>query len=310
MCRSTGSPAASPSTTTQIASLRPNSGPRRAAGFTLLEVLIAFAVLAVMLIPILQVFGGGLGLTQTARGYAEGTLLARSKLAEVSGAKDLAEGETSGEFEERGFHWQASVVQDQSVVTLPDNTVVGPASPFRGNDLRHQRNDDDNSDATSDSRSGGSLFDRHRSDTGSGGSSLFGRSSSSSGSSSLFGRSSSSSGSSSLFGRSSSSSGSSSLFGRSSSSSSGSSSFGGSSGGSSTSSSHTRSASASGSQSAGVSDTEDASGGLDRTEPLPYRVSVTVAWGNAWSGGGEVTLTTLRLKQPASGSGGAPNEPR
>lgn len=284
MCRSTGSPAASPSTTTQIASLRPNSGPRRAAGFTLLEVLIAFAVLAVMLIPILQVFGGGLGLTQTARGYAEGTLLARSKLAEVSGAKDLAEGETSGEFEERGFHWQASVVQDQSVVTLPDNTVVGPASPFRGNDLRHQRNDDDNSDATSDSRSGGSLFDRHRSDTGSGSGSLFGGSSSGSGGSSLFGRSSSSS--------------------------SGSSSFGGSSGGSSTSSSHTRSASASGSQSAGVSDTEDASGGLDRTEPLPYRVSVTVAWGNAWSGGGEVTLTTLRLKQPASGSGGAPNEPR
>ena len=290
--------------------MRPNSGPRRAAGFTLLEVLIAFAVLAVMLIPILQVFGGGLGLTQTARGYAEGTLLARSKLAEVSGAKDLAEGETSGEFEERGFHWQASVVQDQSVVTLPDNTVVGPASPFRGNDLRHQRNDDDNSDATSDSRSGGSLFDRHRSDTGSGSGSLFGGSSSGSGGSSLFGRSSSSSGSSSLFGRSSSSSGSSSLFGRSSSSSSGSSSFGGSSGGSSTSSSHTRSASASGSQSAGVSDTEDASGGLDRTEPLPYRVSVTVAWGNAWSGGGEVTLTTLRLKQPASGSGGAPNEPR
>lgn len=284
MCRSTGSPAASPSTTTQIASLRPNSGPRRAAGFTLLEVLIAFAVLAVMLIPILQVFGGGLGLTQTARGYAEGTLLARSKLAEVSGAKDLAEGETSGEFEERGFHWQASVVQDQSVVTLPDNTVVGPASPFRGNDLRHQRNDDDNSDATSDSRSGGSLFDRHRSDTGSGSGSLFGGSSSGSGGSSLFGRSSSSS--------------------------SGSSSFGSSSGGSSTSSSHTRSASASGSQSAGVSDTEDASGGLDRTEPLPYRVSVTVAWGNAWSGGGEVTLTTLRLKQPASGSGGAPNEPR
>ncbi len=310
MCRSTGSPAASPSTTTQIASLRPNSGPRRAAGFTLLEVLIAFAVLAVMLIPILQVFGGGLGLTQTARGYAEGTLLARSKLAEVSGAKDLAEGETSGEFEERGFHWQASVVQDQSVVTLPDNTVVGPASPFRGNDLRHQRNDDDNSDATSDSRSGGSLFDRHRSDTGSGSGSLFGGSSSGSGGSSLFGRSSSSSGSSGLFGRSSSSSGSSSLFGRSSSSSSGSSSFGSSSGGSSTSSSHTRSASASGSQSAGVSDTEDASGGLDRTEPLPYRVSVTVAWGNAWSGGGEVTLTTLRLKQPASGSGGAPNEPR
>ena len=57
------------------------------AGFTLLEVLIAFAVLAVMLVPILQIFGGGLGVTQTARGYAEAALLARSKLAELGVAK-------------------------------------------------------------------------------------------------------------------------------------------------------------------------------------------------------------------------------
>lgn len=63
------------------------------SGFTLLEVLVAFAVLAVMLVPILQVFGGGLGVTQTARGYAEGVLLARSKLAELSVAQDLREGE-------------------------------------------------------------------------------------------------------------------------------------------------------------------------------------------------------------------------
>jgi len=283
-------------------------------------VLIAFAVLAIMLVPILQVFGGGLGLTQTARGYAEGTLLARSKLAEVSGSKDLREGETSGDFEDRGYHWRASVVQDQSVVTLPDNTIVGPSSPFRGNDLRRQRGDDDDAgDATSDSGSGGSLFERHRGDTGSSGSSLFGRGSSGSGSSSLFGRSSSGSSSSSfgssssgsLFGRSSGSSSGGSLFGRSSSGSSSSSfghssSFGGSSGGTSTSgSSRTTSGSSSASATAS-SDSEDPSGGLERIEPIPYRISVTVAWGSAWSGGGEVTLTTLRLKQPANASASAP----
>ena len=320
MCRSTGSPAASPSTTTPAVSRRAGSGRRRDAGFTLLEVLIAFAVLAVMLVPILQVFGGGLGLTQTARGYAEGALLARSKLAEVSGSKDLQEGDTSGDFEDRGYRWRASVVQDQSVVTLPDNTVVGPSSPFRGNDLRRQRGDDD--DATSDSRSGGSLFERHRGNTGSGsgssslfggssgssGSSLFGRSGSGSGSSSLFGRSSSgsssgssfgSSSSSSLFGRSSSGSGSSSSFGHSSS-------FGRSSGGTSASGSSRATSGGSAAPSGASSDTEDASGGLDRIEPLPYRISVTVAWGSAWSGGGEVTLTTLRLKQPANASASAP----
>ena len=284
--------------------------------------LIAFAVLAVMLVPILQVFGGGLGLTQTARGYAEGALLARSKLAEVSGSKDLQEGDTSGDFEDRGYRWRASVVQDQSVVTLPDNTVVGPSSPFRGNDLRRQRGDDDDAgDATSDSGSGGSLFERHRGGTGSSGSSLFGRGSSGSGSSSLFDRSSSGSGSSSfgsgssggsLFGRSSGSSSSGSLFGRSSSGSSGSSSFGHSSsfgrssGGTSTSGSSQATSGGSSASATASSDTEDASGGLERIEPVPYRISVTVAWGSAWSGGGEVTLTTLRLKQPANASASAP----
>ena len=59
------------------------------SGFTLLEVLVAFAVLAVMIVPILQVFGGGLGTTETARAYTTATLLARSKLAEVGVAETL-----------------------------------------------------------------------------------------------------------------------------------------------------------------------------------------------------------------------------
>ena len=273
MCRSIGLPAAPPSTTTLTASLRAHSGRRRDAGFTLLEVLIAFAVLAIMLVPILQVFGGGLGLTQTARGYAEGTLLARSKLAEVSGSKDLREGETSGDFEDRGYHWRASVVQDQSVATLPDNTIVGRSSPFRGNDLRRQRGDDDDGgDATSDSGSGGSLFERHRGGTGSSGSSLSGRGSGS-GSSSLFDRSSSGSSSSSfgsgssggsLFGRSSGSSSSGNLFGRSSSFG-GSSSFGRSSGGTSTGSS------------------QATSGGLSASA---RNATAAPALGNSWSSTG------------------------
>ena len=103
MCRSTGSPDGLPSTTGRRSSAGAPAGHHAESGFTLLEVLVAFAVLAVMLVPILQVFGGGLGMTQTARGYAEGVLLARSKLAELGVAKDLREGESSGEFEERGY---------------------------------------------------------------------------------------------------------------------------------------------------------------------------------------------------------------
>ena len=87
MCRWTGSRVGSPSMRT-----RPRSGE---SGFTLLEVF-AFAVLAV-LVGILQVFGGGLGTTESARAYTTAALLARSKLAEVR-AGDAVGRRTTGKF--------------------------------------------------------------------------------------------------------------------------------------------------------------------------------------------------------------------
>lgn len=278
---------------------------RAESGFTLLEVLIAFAVLAVMLVPILQVFGGGLGMTQTARGYAEGVLLARSKLAELGVAPDLREGESSGDFDERGYRWHASISTDHSVVTLPDDSVVG-APPAGG--ARRRPGTNASSDATADRRSG-SLFGRTQSGSASGssfgqGGSMFGRSGSSGSgqSNSFFGRSGSSGSgqSNSLFGRSSSSGSGSSAFGGSRST------FGSASGGTSTSGLSSSSAGSSGSQ-AGASAAGDDDGVREQADAIPYRVAVTVEWGSAWSGGGAVTLSTLRLKQ-AGEQGGSRRE--
>lgn len=114
MCRWIGSRGRSPSTRTRSS--------RRQSGFTLLEVLIAFAVLAVMMVPILQVFGGGLGTAETARAYSTGVLLARSKLAEAGLTEPLLEGETTGSFDVPGYHWRQSVIRDDSEVidTAPD----------------------------------------------------------------------------------------------------------------------------------------------------------------------------------------------
>ncbi|MBK8175513.1 MAG: prepilin-type N-terminal cleavage/methylation domain-containing protein [Rhodospirillales bacterium] len=100
------------------------------AGFTLLEVLVAFAVLAVLIVPILQVFGGGMGSTRTARTVAMATLLARSKLAEVAAARPLAVGEAEGTFEDAGFRWRASIVTDDSVL----DTIDGEAAATNGRD--------------------------------------------------------------------------------------------------------------------------------------------------------------------------------
>jgi hypothetical protein len=200
-----------------------------------------------MLVPILQVFGGGLGVAETARGYAEAALLARSKLAELT-AEKLREGESSGSFEERGYRWQASVSADNSDVTLPDNTIVGP--PVRpGQEQRRGAR-------TSATSTGGSRFGDGGSGPGPGNRrSLFGESRSS------FGRSSGSASGPSRFGSS---------FGQ---------------------------PRAGATAQPGFGGGEEDEGG-DAPQFIPYRVAVTVEWGDAFSGSGTVTLTTLRLVQP------------
>lgn len=232
------------------------------AGFTLLEVLVAFAILAIMLVPILQVFGGGLGVTGTARGYAEGALLARSKLAELTSGK-LQEGDSSGSFDERGYRWRASVTTDNSDVTLPDNSLVGMPGQ-RGRNERRSRN----ATATSERRPG---FGDNRSASGSNQRRpLFGQSGSGFGQSgSGFGQSQS--------GGASRPASSPSGFGR------------------------TGSSSQPGLGGGGEEDGEE-------TQLIPYRVAVTVEWGDSNSAGGAVTLTTLRLVQPNAPEPGAEPE--
>jgi type II secretory pathway pseudopilin PulG len=93
--------------------------PSGESGFTLLEVLVAFAVLVVMIVPLLQVFGGGLGSTETARAYATAALLARSKLAEVGAEEALEEGETTGTFE--GYQWRRTISRSELTMAEADD---------------------------------------------------------------------------------------------------------------------------------------------------------------------------------------------
>ena len=226
-------------------------------GFTLLEVLIAFAVLAVLLVPILQVFGGGLGNAETARAYSTATLLARSKLAEIATESELADGESDGRFEGSNYRWRSTIARDETEVIEPDGKSAGekPHERKKGSGFA------DDGGFGSDGRSktaGRSSF----------GSSSFG---SSSGHQSSFG---SSSGRQSSFG---SSSGRQSGFGN-------------------RATSHLGESSAP----AATSGTGGAPGGPgspttlgEAAELRPFRITVTVEWGEGRSGG-EVTLTSLR----------------
>ncbi len=93
-------------------------------GFTLLEVLIAFAILAVALTALIQAFSQGIHGSRVAEERAIAIMLARSKLAEVGKSIPLEESEHADKFKD-GFGWRLIIAAlDSSEVGLGDNTAV------------------------------------------------------------------------------------------------------------------------------------------------------------------------------------------
>lgn len=80
--------------------------PVREGGFTILEVLTAFVLMAVTLAVVLQVFSGGLRDAQLADEYAHAVLIAQSRLAGFTASEKFEEGMSSGS--DGAFTWTLS----------------------------------------------------------------------------------------------------------------------------------------------------------------------------------------------------------
>ena len=80
----------------------------RQRGFTLIEIVVAMAILGVGLIVIIELFAGGLRLGRTSEEFSKAVSLARVKLEEVSLNPVLQEGSETGEFD-KDFRWQVEV---------------------------------------------------------------------------------------------------------------------------------------------------------------------------------------------------------
>ena len=85
-------------------------GPRSAAGFTLIEIVVAFAVLSVVLTALLQVFQQGLGSLDSAQRHSEAVLLAQSKLDEFSTVETLEPGRFEGSVDgDDAMQWTVNI---------------------------------------------------------------------------------------------------------------------------------------------------------------------------------------------------------
>lgn len=92
-------------------------------GFTLLEILVAIAILAISLTVILQLFSGGLRSVRVSDRHTQGVFHAREKMEEILLEDRLDEGSREGEFND-DYTWRARIVR----MIPPENE--GKKPPF------------------------------------------------------------------------------------------------------------------------------------------------------------------------------------
>jgi general secretion pathway protein I len=84
-------------------------------GFTLLEVMIAMAILAIVLVTVFHSQSQSIAMANESRAMTTLALLAQSRMAEVEGQQNLSTGQTSGKFGDDfpDYSWTASITQPQ-----------------------------------------------------------------------------------------------------------------------------------------------------------------------------------------------------
>src|SRR5574337_535 len=102
-----------------LLSLRPKFQERSSeSGFTLLEVIVALAILGVGFALAMELLAAGVRSAKASEDYTQAVLLARQKMAEVAAAQNLTGSTNTGEFG-GGFHWASEVQPFEQEEELP-----------------------------------------------------------------------------------------------------------------------------------------------------------------------------------------------
>jgi general secretion pathway protein I len=77
-------------------------------GFTLIEIVVALAILGIGLTVIIELFSGGLRLGRTSEEYTRAMGYARMKMEEIISKRNIEEGSDEGDFD-KTFRWQVDI---------------------------------------------------------------------------------------------------------------------------------------------------------------------------------------------------------
>ena len=81
----------------------------RERGFTLIEVVVAFVLLALVMSTAFEIFSAGLARAGQLEDRSRALVIAQSRMAIVGVEETLKEGESAGESEDRKYQWAVSV---------------------------------------------------------------------------------------------------------------------------------------------------------------------------------------------------------
>jgi general secretion pathway protein I len=95
---------------------------KRQAGFTLIEVVVAFVLLTLVLSVSFEIFSRGMARAGDLEDNSRALVVAQSRLA-LAASEELKEGESAGDSDDRRFHWATSVRRYEEAVQ------VGPTAP-------------------------------------------------------------------------------------------------------------------------------------------------------------------------------------
>jgi general secretion pathway protein I len=94
-------------------------------GFTLIEIVVALAILSIGLTVILELFAGGLRSARVSEDVTKATWHGQTKMEEMLTTRDLGEGVSEGTFDDQ-FSWKSEVKKATPPLGQDENTGASP----------------------------------------------------------------------------------------------------------------------------------------------------------------------------------------